>query len=50
MMTLAHWLMADAFLMTHHYREGLEQVAQALDLAETGDRSWLARLYPPASA
>jgi len=44
-MTLAHWLMADAHLMAHHYREGLEVVTQPLDFAETGDRSWLARLY-----
>ena len=44
-MTLAHWLMADAHLMAHHYREGLAVVAQPLDFAETGDRSWLARLY-----
>jgi len=44
-MTLAHWLTADAHLMAHHYREGLEVVAQPLDFAETGDRSWLARLH-----
>ena len=44
LMTLAHWLMADAHLMAHHYREGLE-VAQPLDFADTGDQSWLARLH-----
>ena len=44
MMTLAHWLMADAHLMAHHYREGLE-LAQPLDFADTGDQSWLARLH-----
>ena len=43
-MTLAHWLMADAHLMAHHYREGLE-LAQPLDFADTGDQSWLARLH-----
>jgi predicted ATPase len=43
-MTLAHWLMADAHLMAHHYREGLE-LAQPLDFAETSDSSWLARLH-----
>src|SRR5271169_706329 len=36
--------MADAHLMAHHYREGLE-VAQPLDFADTGDQSWLARLH-----
>jgi predicted ATPase len=42
---LAHWLMADAHLMAHHYREGLEVVAHLLDFAETGDQSWPARLH-----
>jgi hypothetical protein len=43
-MTLAHWLMADAHLMAHHYREGLE-LAQPPDFADTGDQSWLPRLH-----
>jgi predicted ATPase len=43
-MTLAHWLMADAHLMAHQYRERLE-VAQPLDFVDTGDQSWLARLH-----
>jgi predicted ATPase len=44
-MPRGHCLLAEAHLMAHHYREGLEHVVRALHFAETGDQGCLAHLH-----